>query len=213
MSTTATHPLAADYLRRLRAAARHLPADRLDDLCAEIESHLAEAIPPGASDADALEVIERLGPPREIVEAEQPRRDARVDEGPRTWREWAAIVLLALGGFVFGIGWLAGLVLLWSSRAWTLRDKLIGTLIVPGGLAAVVPALLIVSLPSKQICRGFAPRISPTPAPGRVHCFNIGGPSTLHTILGIALLVIVVVGPLLTAVYLARRAGSAPRTA
>ena len=33
--------------------------------------------------------------------------------------------------------WLVGVVLLWRSRAWTARDKLIGTLLIPGGLAYV----------------------------------------------------------------------------
>ena len=57
----------------------------------------------------------------------------------RSWREWAAVILLPLfGGFAFGVGWLVGLVLLWSSRLWTTRDKLIGTLIVPGGIATAL---------------------------------------------------------------------------
>jgi hypothetical protein len=49
--------------------------------------------------------------------------------------EAAALVLLLLGGFVFGVGWIVGLVLLWSSSVWTWWEKLLGTLIVPGGLA------------------------------------------------------------------------------
>jgi hypothetical protein len=32
------------------------------------------------------------------------------------------------------VGWLVGAILLWSSRAWTRREKLIGTFVVPGGL-------------------------------------------------------------------------------
>ncbi len=158
MSTTAMHPLAADYLRRLRRAGRELPAGRLDDLCAEIESHLAEAIPRG-----------RLRRRRAV--GDRAPRAARGDRrgraagrrrrrrgATRTWRETAAVVLLLLGGFVFGLGWIAGVVLLWSSRLWTLRDKLIGTLIVPGGLAAVLPALLIGSSPSTHQCRGIGDR-------------------------------------------------------
>ncbi len=35
-------------------------------------------------------------------------------------------------------GWIAGVILLWSSRAWNTRDKVIGTLIVPGGLASAL---------------------------------------------------------------------------
>ncbi|HEY5195981.1 MAG TPA: hypothetical protein VIJ51_03025 [Solirubrobacteraceae bacterium] len=36
------------------------------------------------------------------------------------------------------MGWLVGLVLLWSSRLWTTREKLFGTLIVPGGIATAL---------------------------------------------------------------------------
>jgi hypothetical protein len=49
--------------------------------------------------------------------------------------ETAALVLLLFGGFVFGVGWIIGLVLLWSSAVWTPWEKLLGTLVVPGGLA------------------------------------------------------------------------------
>ncbi len=34
--------------------------------------------------------------------------------------------------------WVVGVVLLWRSRAWSVRDKLLGTLVVPGGLAFVI---------------------------------------------------------------------------
>ena len=95
-------------------------------------------------------MLERLGPPGDIVEAERPLAHGSTDR--RSWREWAAVILLPLGGFAFGVGWLVGLVLLWSSRLWTTRDKLIGTLIVPGGIAT---ALLVVVLtaPSGTVAR------------------------------------------------------------
>ena len=60
----------------------------------------------------------------------------------RSGQEWATVVLLP-------VLWVVGVVLLWRSRAWTTRDKLIGTLVVPGGLAYVmyvaVDAVLLVS--------------------------------------------------------------------
>jgi hypothetical protein len=206
------HPLAADYLRRLRQAGRDLPAGRLDDLSAEIESHLAEAIPAGASDGEALSVIERLGPPEEIVEAEQPAPADTIAPGgdPRTWREWAAIVLLPLGGFVFGVGWIAGLVLLWSSRVWTLRQKVIGTLIVPGGIAAILPVLFLSGVGPKSRCASFARRNGGVLFPGSRHCVSVGGPSSLHVLLAGLLVALVVVGPILVAAHLARSAGRAP---
>ncbi len=208
MSRPALHPLAEDYVRRLRQAGRQLPPERLDDLLADIEGHLADAIPPGASDDDALEVLERLGPPGDIIEAEQPSASRPTDR--RSWREWAAVILLPLGGFAFGVGWLVGLVLLWSSRLWTTRDKLIGTLIVPGGIATAL--IVIVLTGTKRRCREFATVNPSTGAVGRatMHCTPSGGPSAATTALQIALLVFVVLAPVVTAVYLARRARANP---
>jgi hypothetical protein len=191
MSETALHPLAADYLKRLRDAARSLPRSRRDDLLADIQDHLAEAAPAGASEADVRTALDRLGDPDQIVAAEQ-------DEEPLQRRgvlEWGAIILLLAGGVVVPvIGWIVGAVLLWISRAWTLRDKIWGTLVIPGGL---LPAVWIVITPvSGQSC-------SPKPGGGTT-C--IGGISTAHRIAGIVLFIAGVVLPIVTAVYLARRA-------
>jgi hypothetical protein len=41
------------------------------------------------------------------------------------------------------LGWFAGVVLLWISDAWTLRDKLIGTFVVPGGFGGSVWVLFL----------------------------------------------------------------------
>jgi hypothetical protein len=41
---------------------------------------------------------------------------------------------LLIGTLAFGVGWIVGLVLLWSSPTWRLREKLLGTLLIPGGL-------------------------------------------------------------------------------
>jgi hypothetical protein len=71
--------------------------------------------------------------PEEIAQAEPPRRAVAGDG-----TEWSAIVLLLIGGFFAGIGWIVGVVLLWRSRVWTLRDKLIGTLLWPGGLVTAM---------------------------------------------------------------------------
>ncbi len=205
MTPGTLHPLAEDYLRRLRRAGRRLPPERLDELSAEIEGYLSEAIPPGASDHDALEVLERLGSPDDIVEAERPLAHGPADR--RSWREWGAVILLPLGGFAFGVGWLVGLVLLWSSRLWTIREKLIGTLIVPGGIATTL--LVLVLTGTKRRCTQFTTVNPSTGAPvGRTipHCTPSGGPTAASTALHIALVVFFVLAPVVTAVYLARRA-------
>lgn len=198
MTTDTLHPLAAEYLERLRRAGRGLPPGRRRELLAEIEGHLSEGIDPSASDAEALTVLDKLGEPEAIIEAES-RRPEELPERRGT-REWAAIILLLAGGFIFGVGWFAGLVLLWSSRAWTARDKWIGTLVIPGGLAAsvVIGLVLLINTAQKQRCT--------VTAAGVQHCTNVGGGgSTASTILAVALFAILVLAPIATSVYLARR--------
>jgi hypothetical protein len=198
MRTETLHPLAAQYLERLRRAGRGLPAERLRELLTEIEGHLSEAIDPSASGAHALEVLEKLGEPEAIIAAETEQPD-ELPEGRRT-AEWAAIFLLLFGGFIFGFGWLAGVILLWSSRAWSAREKLIGTLVIPGGLATSVLVGLLANIslgvPTKQICRGIAG--------GPQHCTNVAGHHA--SVLGIAVFAGLVLAPIATSIYLARRA-------
>jgi len=196
MTAISLHPLAADYLERVRRAGQGLPHDRLRELLVDIQAHLAEAIDPEASDAEALTILDRLGEPEEIIAAERP--DATVSADGRGTREWAAIFLLLLGGFVFGLGWIVGLILLWSSRAWSTMDKLIGTVVIPGGLAGSVYMLLLYRVPASR-------SIS--------HCWSVGGPthctsgpSSGPSAFAVAALLVVGVSPIFTAIYLARRA-------
>ena len=49
------------------------------------------------------------------------------------------VLMLMLGGFVLPVvGWLAGVVMLWTGRSWTVGEKWLGTLVWP---AVVVVAL------------------------------------------------------------------------
>jgi hypothetical protein len=197
MTTDTLHPLAADYLERLRRAGRGLPPGRLQELLAEIEGHLSEAIAPDASDAQALTVLDKLGAPEAIIAAETGDSDERPSR--RGAKEWAAIILLPLGGFLFVFGWLAGLIMLWTSRAWNTRDKWIGTLVIPGGLAtSVILGLLVLIPPRKKICTVFAG--------GAPHCTNAAGPSAGSHALGVVAFVLLLVVPIATSVHLARRA-------
>jgi uncharacterized membrane protein len=193
MTTIALYPAAAAYMTRRRRAARSLPKGARHELFEDIEAHLDEATSLEMSEAEVLSVLARLGEPDEIVAAHLPVRVQSVTS-TKGIQEWSAIILLLFGGFIFGVGWLLGLVLLWSSRAWTTVDKFVGTFVLPGGLSGVLFVLVIGT--SAQEC------ISGPGQPTRC----TGGPSTAHRILGIALLVVVVLAPLATAVYLARRA-------
>ena len=145
-------------------------------------------------------MIERLGPPGEIVEAELPVRSPSGDR--RTWREWTAVILLPLSGFLFGIGWIVGLVFLWSSPRWMARDKWIGTLVIPGGIAAGLLVFLAAAGTSASICTS----TSRSPGTTDVTTQCSGGTGAGAGVLLILMLVVLVVAPIVSAVYLARRA-------
>jgi len=179
VSPRTVDPLVRDYLKRLHAASRGLPRGRRDELHREIDAHLAEALGPDATQAEVRTVLERLGDPEDILAEE-------LQPASRGTREWAAIVLLPFGGFIAGVGWFIGVFLLWTSEAWTLRDKLIGTLVLPGGLTTILVASVM------TLSGG---------ASGR-------GQSSSSNTLGIALFVLVAIAPIITAVYLARRANT-----
>ena len=65
------------------------------------------------------------------------------------WTDVGAIVLLLVGGLIVPlVGWLIGVVLLWLSNAWNVRDKVIGTIFVPGGLGLAGGVILLAGLTS-----------------------------------------------------------------
>lgn len=126
------HREVGEYVRRLQRAMRDLPAGHRNELLAEIEEHIDDLLSekPGATHVDVLNVLDRVGDPEDI--AAEARERFGITPPRRSWTDPAAIVLLLIGGFTF-IGWFVGVVLLWISDVWNTRDKLIGTLIVPGG--------------------------------------------------------------------------------
>ncbi|MGC9973852.1 MAG: hypothetical protein ABSC36_00495 [Gaiellaceae bacterium] len=190
MNDSSLHPLARDYLKRLNKAAANLPRARRKELIGEIESHLSEALPVGASEAETLNVLERLGEPADIAAEAASGATETLRPG---MRESLAVILLLFGGFLVGVGWFVGIHLLWSSRFWTTRDKLVGTLLVPGGL---LPAVVLAEA-GVQTCHGG------TGVP--TECTPYVSP-TLRVVM-IAGLIALIVLPLISAVFLSWRSG------
>jgi hypothetical protein len=177
--------LVAAYLRRLRRAARGLPRARRNELLDEIADHVAQARAAGA--APLRDVLGGLGDPEEIAAAAGPVRGARLGGV-----EAAAIALLLFGGFIFLVGWFAGLILLWISPRWRWPDKLLGTLVWPGGCAAVLLLGVLGASGAGEACTGRAGR----PAV----CTGTGG---MPGWLGVLLLVVTVLAPAAMAIRLA----------
>ena len=132
MSPNESERLVDDYLKRLRKASRHLPREERAELIAQIEEHLADALPAEATPTVTRAILAQLGDP-EVLVSEQ-RADLAPPLRHAGWREWLIISLLLFGGFIAFIGWFVGVWLLWWSHAWTASEKLVGTFAVPGGL-------------------------------------------------------------------------------
>jgi hypothetical protein len=178
------------YLRRLDDELRGLPRARREEILTEVREHINEADPVG--EAELREVLDRLGDPEDIA-AEARERFGVADKGMGT-QEVAAVVLLTIGGLLLPlIGWLAGAVLMWGSRAWNTRDKWIGTLLFPGGitfpylvLAGVIGGYSCYEGDNGEICQG--------------------EPSDLERAAVLALVLLAVLGTIFSGIYLSRRA-------
>ncbi|WP_170177764.1 HAAS signaling domain-containing protein [Thermomonospora umbrina] len=136
-----TDALIDDYLDRLARAAAGLPGSRRAELTAEIREHIEVALAegPDRDEAAVRTLLDRLGDPEDI--AREAGAPAPALGGPPARRsvpafELVTVLLLLLGGIVLPVlGWVVGVVLLWASARWSVRDKLLGTLVFPGGLA------------------------------------------------------------------------------
>jgi hypothetical protein len=292
--STTDDQMVDDYLRRLRAAAGSLPADRLDELVGDIQAHIAEARAAGPSGGSGggvhvRNVLERLGQPEDIALAAAqpgsgyagsdpsashpaarspsgpgesglggdspsgpgpsgpgPSDSGRGESGPGEsglggngpggfggsgghgqaprapspslragppGLDVLTVVLLLFGGLLVGIGWLAGVVLLWASPRWRTSDKVLGTLIWPGGLAGVLVFLVgAVGLSaSSGSCSGAAiSQAAVVGAPMNVaaSCSTFGM-GWLTGLLAISILGVAILAPIVVAIRLLRRARQA----
>lgn len=139
-----------EYLNDLKAALRSVSPSMRKEFLAEIEQHIIEGrttLEP-SDEAGLRNLLERIGSPdalaRELHVTETPSKASTMDRAT----PW----LLMFGGFAFGFGWLIGLYGLWTSSTWRIWDKLLGTLVWPGGLLGTFYFFLMSS--SSEACYG-----------------------------------------------------------
>jgi hypothetical protein len=222
--------IVAEYLRRLDQAAAGLPPDRRAELVGEIAEHISHARASGqaADEAGLRSLLDRLGEPSDIVaEADEgaeggdspppgppgtPGAGGGVGPGgfapqivstrrPSIGVEVAAVLLMTVGSIVPVLGWMVGAVLLWTSRRLRAWEKVLMTLVVPGGPFIVI---FLVGLVPTQSCSTY----SSTDSAGN----SIQGPTTctgfaLPLWVGIPLLVLTLVGPFVVGGILLKHAG------
>jgi uncharacterized membrane protein len=203
MSATADR-LVNEYLDRLEEELADFPAARRRELVQEISEHIAEARAglESESEAEIRSLLDRIGDPADIAaEARDPAEPAplaTVVERRSRGLDIAALVLLLIGGVVLPlVGWLVGVALLWISAAWTVPQKLLGTLVVPGGLALPV-ALLVLATSSKSTC-------SQQPVPGARDQMICSSGSSTGQVLGTIIVALLGAASIATIAYLARR--------
>ena len=205
---------AEQYMRRLEQAAAALPADRREELISEIGEHIAAAQASGAvTDEASLRVLlDRLGDPQEIVAAaadgEPAGPSVRSVPAPQYRRpgiglEVAAFVLMTVGSLVPLVGWLVGVVLMWTSRRLTVAEKAVATALFPGGPLLALYLGGLGALGVSGVCTSYATTdATGNPVQGPTTCTGTTG---IATALVVALLVAWVVVPFVVAAVLLRR--------
>ena len=136
MMTALAHPLVTDYLMRLRHEAGRLPREQADELLADIQAHLVDALDDQPGDSQVRQVLDRLGSPSELVDAAGGTASGvpPVTTDGNGVRETAAALLLVGSGLIFPAWflsvpmWLAGMFFLTTARRWNSREKLLGGL-------------------------------------------------------------------------------------
>ncbi|HMJ00878.1 MAG TPA: DUF1700 domain-containing protein [Gaiellaceae bacterium] len=207
MSTT-PDKLVERYLKHLDVELDDLPRDRRREIVDEISGHIVEARAglQAESEADVRNILEGLGDPAEI--AADARERFEVSPHPKAkseagWIEIGALIMLLVGGLVLPvIGWVIGVVLLWTSNVWNVRDKVIGTIFVPGGLG--LPILLgTFALASTGGSHGCVQSGLVGAQPSINTCTGQG--TSVTDVLGAVGLIVLLVAPIVTTVYLAMR--------
>ena len=126
------------YLAQLDAALRDVDASRREEILAEVHGHIEEGrteLDPGDA-ASVRTLLYKVGDPAAIAaEAGAP------PPGSRRWDAWAPWLII-FGPVASGLGWIAGMLILWTSPTWGRRDQLIATIVPLAGLVALFSGLL-----------------------------------------------------------------------
>ena len=153
-STGEADRLVQRYLAQLNAALQGVGASRREEILAEVRGHIEEGraeLADAAADADDSDdaasvrsLLARVGDPAAIAaEAGAPSPDSRPIDAAAPW-------LIIFGWIAGGLGWIAGVLIMWTSPVWSRRAKLIATIAPPVGLVALFFGL-VAALGSRRI--------------------------------------------------------------
>ena len=148
-SASEADKLVQRYLAQLDRALQGVDTTRREEILAEVHEHIEEGRT-GLDPDDAASVrtlLDRVGDPAAIAaEAGAP------PPGSRRWDAWAPWLII-FGPVASGLGWIAGMLILWTSPAWSRRDQLIATFVPLAGLVALFFGL-VAALRGSAGCTG-----------------------------------------------------------
>jgi hypothetical protein len=148
-SASEADKLVQRYLAQLDIALQGVDTTRREEILAEVREHIEEGRT-GLDPEDAASVrtlLYRVGDPAAIAaEAGAP------PPGSRRWDAWAPWLII-FGPVASGLGWIAGVLILWTSPAWSRRDQLIATFVPLVGLVALFFGL-VAALRGSAGCTG-----------------------------------------------------------
>jgi hypothetical protein len=148
-SASEADKLVQRYLAQLDRALQGVDTTRREEIVAEVREHIEEGRT-GLDPDDAASVrtlLDRVGHPAAIAaEAGAP------PPGSRRWDAWAPWLII-FGPVASGLGWVAGMLILWTSPAWSRRDQLIATFVPLAGLVALFFGL-VAALRGSAVCTG-----------------------------------------------------------
>jgi hypothetical protein len=166
------------YLTQLDAALQGVEASRRQEILADVHQHIeeerTELDPDDTASVRAL--LDNVGDPGAIAaEAGAP------PPGSRRWDAWAPWLII-FGPIASGLGWIAGMLILWPSPTWSRRDKLVATFVPLAGLVVLFFGLLT-TLRAAGGCSGHVPAL---------HAAAGCAKNVLTLPLGVAILLLVV---------------------
>lgn len=136
------------YLAELGQAAMALPADRRAELLAQISSHLEAELAGASSDAEAREVMRRLGDPADVVAEAAADLPAAPVEPRSPAAEIVALLLMAIGGFALPlVAPAAGVLVMRTTPRWNAAQVRRAWWILALGLLAAVALAALATVP------------------------------------------------------------------
>lgn len=167
-SRVAAQRLISDYLLQVQEATARLLPDARTELLTQLGDHIRDARA-GLDDGDvdgARAILDSLGTPAQIAAAAFNEPDAMPSGRTAAEKRYdlITVLLLSVGSLCIPIiGWLAGVYMLWNGPRWTLRDKLLGTLVWPLGPTGLLMVRVLIPIGgSVEVCTLEPPAVCTT---------------------------------------------------